>query len=361
MCQEVTNICVNLTKPEIVFYLEIKGNRLFIVVRRYEGLGGLPIGTQQASLSLISGGFDSAVSSYMLIRRGCIVHYCFFDLVKIDTVGINNICKIIYFLWTKFSYSHNVKLIFVDFSVLIREMYNKIRNDKYTGIILKRFMMRAASLLADRLKIKSLITGESLGQVSTQTLDNLILINNSVFSDHVVFRPLIAYDKESIIALARKIGTEELSKCIPEYCGIVSEKTSIKVNKKSLELEEKNSFSYLNDLLEESICRATIINTYDIPKFVKQKVIFKVEVQTKLNPQDIVLDIRTEYERNKNPIKVPLNIKVEKIPFYNLIDQFPKLDTNKVYLLYCDKGIMSRLQAIYLYQQGFRNIKIYEY
>ncbi|ADV33638.1 tRNA sulfurtransferase [Candidatus Blochmanniella vafra str. BVAF] len=353
--ESINDTSVNLVNPEVTIYLNIRDSFLFIVLERFKGLGGFPVGTQQESLSLISGGFDSTVASYMLIRRGCKVHYCFFNLIGNITHTIE-VYKIISYLWNKFSGSHKVKLISVDFSIVVKELFMKIKNN-YIGIILKRMMIRAASTLASHYKIKSLVTGESLGQVSSQTLDNLILINNVVSSsDCIVFRPLIVHDKESIIKLARQIGTEELSRTIPEYCGLISKRSCAKAKKKAIELEEGN-FNF--SILDKAISQAHIINVNNILQYIEDIRAIKIETQTELNSQDIIVDIRSEYEQQRNPINIPLDIKIKKIPFYKLKDQFPKLDQNKIYLLYCDQGIMSRLQAIHLLQQGFHNVKVY--
>ncbi|WP_331828325.1 tRNA uracil 4-sulfurtransferase ThiI [Candidatus Blochmannia sp. SNP] len=350
LCQNINNIKVNLIKPEKIVYLEIKNNKLFIVIERFEGLGGLPIGTQQELISLISGGFDSAVASYMLIRRGCKVHYCFFNLgTPIHTIEVS---KIVYYLWNKFSSSHKIKFISIDFSEVIKEIISKIK-DNQIGIVLKRMMIRSASLVADRWKITALITGEVLGQVSSQTLTNLTLIDN--VSNHTIFRPLISYDKEKIINLARKIGTEIFSKSVPEYCGTISQKSAAKTTKKRIELEE-NNFDFT--ILDRAVSQSYIIDVQNIPDQMINQHLFEIETKKILNSNDIILDIRTETEQKNNPLYLT-NIEIKKIPFYKLIDQFSKLDPNKVYALYCDHGIMSRLQALYLYQQGFRNIKIY--
>lgn len=350
LCQNISNIRVNLTQPEKTIYLEIKDNQLFIIIKRYEGLGGFPIGTQQEVLSLISGGFDSAVASYMLIRRGCKVNYCFFNLG--GATHAIEVCRVIYFLWNKFSSSHKIKFISIDFSEVIKEIIDKIK-DNQIGVVLKRMMIRTASLVANRCKITALITGEVLGQVSSQTLNNLTLIDS--VSNHVIFRPLIAYDKEKIIDLARKIGTEIFSKSVPEYCGIISKKSTTKTTKQLIEFEE-NNFDFT--VLDRAVSQSYVIDIQNIPDQIINQHVLQIETKKILDTNDIVLDIRTEIEQEKNPLFLN-NIEMIKIPFYKLIGQFYKLDPDKVYLLYCDHGIMSRLQAIHLYEQGFRNVKIY--
>ncbi len=94
------------------------------------------------------------------------------------------------------------------------------------GVVLKRMMVRAASKVAERYGVQALVTGEALGQVSSQTLTNLRLIDN--VSDTLILRPLISHDKEHIIDLARKIGTEDFARTMPEYCGVISKVQPLK-------------------------------------------------------------------------------------------------------------------------------------
>lgn len=359
LCHNIDNIRVNLTNPDETIHLEIKDNNLFIVIKRYQGLGGLPIGTQQHAVSLVSGGFDSAIASYMLIRRGCQVHYCFFNFIDNNIVTSNNIevYKMVYYLWNQFACSHNVKFVSINFLEIIQEIFSKIKKN-YIGIILKRMMIRAAASVADNLKIKALVTGEVLGQVSSQTLENLTLINSAISSKYIIFRPLIAYDKELIIKLSRKIGTEIFSRTMPEYCGMITKKSTAKANKKCVELEE----SYIDfTILNKAISQAHIMDVHDIPNFTMCQYSFSIETTTKLSAEDVILDIRSKHEQVDQPLQISKNTQIQNIPFYKLIDQFPKLNQNKTYLLYCKQGIMSRLQAIHLYQKGFRNIKVYRF
>lgn len=348
--KKIHNTCVNLTRPENTICLEIKDNYFFIVIKRYVGLGGLPIGTQKELLSLVSGGFDSIISSYMLIKRGCKVHYCFFNFSGI--VYVEEVCKVINYLWNRFSKSHKVKFISIDFSGVVKEIISKIQSN-YAGLVLKRMMVRAASAIASYYKINALLTGEVLGQVSSQTLDNLALID--CISDLMILRPLIAYDKEDIIALARQIGTEEFSRIVPEYCAVVSKKSTGKSTKKRVEFEESR-FNFM--ILDHAIVHAHVLDIQNIFQQISNQNFFRISTQTILCCDDIVLDIRPENEQQKNPLYID-NIEIKKIPFYKLVNKFSQLDQNKIYLLYCSHGVMSKLQAIHLYKQGFFNVKIY--
>lgn len=349
--KNIHNVSVNLTKPDEIIRLEIINNRLLLIINRIEGLGGFPIGTQGHVLSLISGGFDSSVSSYMLIRRGCIVHYCFFNFNNIEHEV--KVRKIAYHVWNRYSSSHKVHFISINFLPILNEIQEKI-NSSYMSIVLKRIMFRAASQIAKNYRIYTLVTGESLGQVSSQTLTNLHIIN-TISNDMLILRPLIAYDKENIINLSRKIGTEELSKTIPEYCGILSKHPTTKAVEKYIKKEEeKFNFSILHTVINQAIILdiRTLLNH---PIFLPN---FNIETTNYYLEDDIILDIRSEYDQKKNPLLLK-NIKIWKLPFYKLHTFLNFLTKTQSYLLYCDHGTISRTQALYLYEKGFNNIKIY--
>lgn len=355
ICKDIERAYVNLNNPEEILFLEIKDNYFFIIIKRYEGLGGLPMGTQRELLSLISGGFDSVVASYMLMRRGCKVHYCFFNFSGV-TSFFEEVSKIAYYLWHRFSSSHTVKFISVDFSEVIKEITATVKSN-HIGVVLKRMMVRAASSIAVHFKINALLTGEVLGQVSSQTLDNLTLIDR--VSHCIIFRPLIAYDKENIISLARKIGTEKFSKVVPEYCATVAKKSTVRLTQECVEHEESH-FNFI--VLDQAIATAHVLDIRDVMRQMLCQYSFKIEIRTVLCCTDIVLDIRTKNEQEAAPLfirDIDNNINVKKIPFYKLINKFSSLDQDKTYLLYCNHGIMSKLQAIHLYKQGFLNVKIY--
>ena len=232
--QHVASAKVKLTRPDVTVNLEIDKDKLLLVKQRHAGIGGFPTGTQEDVISLISGGFDSGVSSYMFIRRGCRVHYCFFNLGgKTHEIGVKQMA---HYLWQRFGSSHKVRFIAIDFSDVVGEILEKV-DDGQMGVILKRMMIRAASKVAQRYNVEALVTGEALGQVSSQTLTNLRLIDN--VSDTLVLRPLITYDKETIINLARQIGTDDIAKTMPEFCGVISKSPTVKAIKEKIEAEEQ--------------------------------------------------------------------------------------------------------------------------
>lgn len=347
--QHIESATVQLKKPEVTVNLEVEENRLTLVTARYEGLGGFPIGTQEDVLSLISGGFDSGVSSYMLMRRGCRVHYCFFNLGgAAHEIGVRQVA---HYIWNRFGRSHRVRFVAINFEPVVGEILEKI-DDGQMGVVLKRMMVRAASMVAERYGVQALVTGEALGQVSSQTLTNLRLIDNA--SDTLILRPLISHDKEHIIKVAREIGTEDFASTMPEYCGVISKSPTVKAVKGKIDAEESH-FDF--SILERMVAEATNVDIREIAEQTQDEVV-EVETVGLLNENDSVLDIRSVDEQEDKPLEL-VGTEVKSMPFYKLSTQFGDLDQNKTWLLYCDRGVMSKLQALYLHEQGFKNVKVY--
>lgn len=348
--QRVESAKVKLVKPDVTVNLEIEDAKLLLVKARYKGLGGLPIGSQEDVLSLISGGFDSGVASYQFIKRGCRVHYCFFNLGgSVHEIGVKQMA---YHIWNRFGSSHKVRFVSIDFAPIVGEILEKVENGQM-GVILKRMMVRAASKIAQNYNIPSLVTGEAVGQVSSQTLTNLSLIDEA--SETLILRPLIVQDKESIIKTAQEIGTDMIAKTMPEFCGVISKKPTVKAVREKIEHEESlMDFSLLDKVVRERVN----IDIRDIQKEALAEV-QEVETVDVLTENDVIIDIRSQEEQDDQPLKIE-NVEIKHIPFYKLAAQFASLPTSKTYLLYCSQGVMSRLQALYLKEQGAKNVKVYK-
>ena len=340
---------VKLKDPDMVITLEIDNDRLFLITGIYEGLGGYPLSTQEEVLSLISGGFDSGVSSYMFIRRGCRVHYLFFNMGgNAHEIGVKQES---YYIWDKFASSHKVRFISVPFEKMVGEILTKT-DHSVRGVILKRMMMRIASIIAKKLKAGALVTGESLGQVSSQTLTNLSVIDR--VTDTLILRPLIVTDKQDIIDKARDIGTIHFAETMPEYCGVISDRPTVKADVAFVEAEEsKIDMSLIDELAEASVW----MDIRDIPEDTKEMIGGEVEITDYAASNEVVVDIRAQDEIDAKPLvtdKPHLTI-----PFFKISSEFANLDQTKTYLLYCEKGVMSKMQAMYLKDQGFQNVKVF--
>ncbi|WP_076540319.1 tRNA uracil 4-sulfurtransferase ThiI [Shewanella sp. UCD-KL21] len=347
--QHTDAVGVKLKNPDMTVNLEIDHEKLYMVVRRIPGLGGFPMATQEDVLSLISGGFDSGVSSYQFIKKGARTHYCFFNLGGAQhEIGVKQVA---YHLWQKYGESHKVRFMTVPFEPVVAEILEKIDNGQM-GVILKRMMMRAATKMAEKYNIQALVTGESLGQVSSQTLTNLNVIDRC--TDLLILRPLITMDKQDIINESRQIGTEDFAKAIPEYCGVISQKPTVKAVLAKIEAEE---LKFSEDLIDRIVEDAVVIDIKQIAEKVETTV-SETETVDAIEAGSVVIDIRAQDEEEQNPLSID-GTEILKIPFFKLATQFADLDKSKTYLLYCDRGVMSKLQALYLTEQGHSNVKVY--
>lgn len=347
--QHIATAKVKLTNPDVTVRIDIEHDKMMLVKARHAGIGGYPIGTQEDVLSLISGGFDSGVSSYMLIRRGSRVHYCFFNLGgAAHEIGVKQMA---YHIWSRFSPSHKVRFIAINFEAVVGEILEKIDSGQM-GVVLKRMMVRAASKIAERFAIQAIVTGEALGQVSSQTLTNLRLIDEA--SETLVLRPLISHDKEQIIATAKEIGTDDIAKSMPEFCGVISKNPTVKAVREKIVAEELN-FDF--SILENAVQNAQYLDIREIAEQTERDVV-QVDAVSVLTEDDVILDIRSPEETDENPLRLE-GQNVTLLPFYKLSSQFASLDQSKTYLLYCERGVMSKLQALYLKENGFNNVKVF--
>ncbi|MBO2604342.1 tRNA 4-thiouridine(8) synthase ThiI [Shewanella algae] len=340
---------VRLKDPDMTIHLEINNDKLYLVEKKIPGLGGFPIATQEDVLSLISGGFDSGVSSFQFIKKGSRTHYCFFNLGGAQhEIGVKQVA---HHLWKTYGESHKVKFVTVPFEPVVAEILERIDNG-LMGVILKRMMMRAAARVAERMGVQALVTGESLGQVSSQTLTNLNVIDRCV--DTLILRPLITMDKQDIINESRKIGTEDFAKSMPEYCGVISQKPTVKAVLSKVEAEETK---FSEDLLDRIIADAVVMDIREIATDMDTKVT-ETETVASVGQGEVVLDIRAPEEEESKPLQLE-GVEIVHIPFFKLASAFAELDSSKTYLLYCDRGVMSKLQALYLQEQGHGNVKVY--
>ena len=364
---------VDLKDPEAVAHLEIRDDRLFIVKRRHRGLGGFPLGALDPVFSLISGGFDSTVASYLAMKRGMLAHFCFFSLGGRDhELGVKEAAL---FLWLKYGRSHPVHFVTVPFEEVVAELLRRVA-DPLMGVILKRMMLRAASQLAARLKLPALMTGESVAQVSSQTLANLALIDEA--AERFVLRPLIAMDKEDIIRTAARIGTEPLSAAMPEYCGVISANPATRAKPRRV-LAEEARFDMV--VLERAIAAARVEDIRALAGAAAGEGAEAgageaalagaahaahaggkaprpdIEVLPAPLAEAAIIDIRHPAEEERRPLEA--RGEVLKIPFYELQARIAGLDRKRTYLLYCGRGAMSALHAGHLIGQGYDNIKVY--
>ncbi|PVZ10295.1 MULTISPECIES: tRNA uracil 4-sulfurtransferase ThiI [unclassified Pseudomonas] len=339
---------IDLKRPQVEVRIEIRDQRLFVVHNQHQGIGGYPLGALEQTLVLMSGGFDSTVAAYQMMRRGLMTHFCFFNLGgRAHELGV---MEVAHYLWKKYGSSHRVLFISVPFEEVVGEILAQV-DDSQMGVILKRMMLRAATRLADRLEIDALVTGEAISQVSSQTLTNLSIIDSA--TPRLVLRPLLATHKQDIIDTATAIGTADFAKHMPEYCGVISVNPTTAARGYRIEREEAR---FDMQVLERALERAKLVSIDNVIDELGKAV--DVEEVTEALPGQVVVDIRHPDAQDDAPLELA-GIEVKAVPFYALNSRFKDLDANRQYLLYCDKGVMSRLHAHHLLSEGHANVRVY--
>ncbi|MBK1886451.1 MULTISPECIES: tRNA uracil 4-sulfurtransferase ThiI [Marinobacter] len=339
---------VDLRSPEVEVRIEVRDDQFHIANRKHRGLGGYPLGSVENVLTLISGGYDSSVAAYLMLRRGMRSHFLFFNLGGVaHEVGVR---QVVHYVWSRYGASHGAKFISVPFDGVVEEIMKSVSH-RHWGVVLKRQMLKAASELARSNNAAGLVTGDAVAQVSSQTLTNLNVVDRA--SDEVVLRPLIAMDKEAIIKLAREIGTETYARNMPEYCGVISQKPTTRARLYRVEADEAEMDpQVLVQAIEarEETLVSDLLDTTTTPE--------DVELVKTPAVSDVVIDVRHPSEGEQSPLMLTGN-EILKIPFYELNRKVPELPANRQYLLYCDRGAMSRMHAVHLKAEGHENIKVY--
>lgn len=210
--QNNENVSVDVHNPQCIINIEIR-NMAYLYSKRIKAVGGLPYGMNGSTMLMLSGGIDSPVAGYMMARRGVEIHAVYYhshpytsERAKDKVKQLANILK---------EYTGKLTLYVVPFTEIQMQIIEKCREDELT-IIMRRFMMRLACGLAEKLNINSVTTGESIGQVASQTMEGLVVSDD--VSDRPVFRPLVAMDKVDIMEVSRKIDTYETSILPYEDC-----------------------------------------------------------------------------------------------------------------------------------------------
>ncbi|MFZ5518132.1 MAG: tRNA uracil 4-sulfurtransferase ThiI [Candidatus Zhuqueibacterota bacterium] len=197
---------VNLENPDLTCNIEIFNKQIFFYFDRYDGIRGLPVGSSGRVVSLLSSGIDSPVASYRMMTRGCrIIFVHFHSFPFTDKASYHNAIKLTTQLMR---YQSSIRLYLVPL-VKVQEAIIMQAPAKLRLILYRRMMFRIAEIIAKKEKASALVTGESVGQVASQTLENILAINEVVTLP--VLRPLIGLDKESIIAQAKEIDTFNIS------------------------------------------------------------------------------------------------------------------------------------------------------
>jgi tRNA uracil 4-sulfurtransferase len=235
ICKEY-GLRADLRSPDIGVFIEI-ADRTYIFFQKTEGLRGFPVDVSGRVLSLISGGIDSPVSTYLMMKRGCHTDLIHFHVYS-DNGNVES--SKMYSIFREISgYQRETHVFLVPYYPFESGILKLAGTEGYELVLFRRFMVMVAERIALKYGHKALVTGDSLGQVASQTIDNLALVKQSVSVP--IFQPLITYDKQEIVDYAKKIGTYELS--IAPYkdcCSIVSANPKTRAGRERLIYFEKS-------------------------------------------------------------------------------------------------------------------------
>ena len=252
-------ICsVNVHNPDVIVSIEIRPEGTFIYTDELMGAGGYPVGIQGKGLLMLSGGIDSPVAGYLALKRGVDIECLYFESPPHTSIEAKN--KVFKLASILNEYSGNVKVHVVPFTKIQEEIYKNVK-DSYIITIMRRMMYRIASEYCKRNNFKIIVNGESIGQVASQTLDSMIVINNVTCLP--VIRPVACLDKLEIIEIAKKINTYETSILPYEDCCTIFLPKHPVINP-SLEkcLIYENNFDY-EKLIEETINNIEIVTKFE--------------------------------------------------------------------------------------------------
>jgi len=327
---------VDLDDPEVTVTVEIRHKDAYLYHRRIDAPGGLPLGVEGTAVCLISGGFDSAVAAWLMLKRGISLEYVFCNLGgQAYERSVVSVAKVLADEW---SFGDRPRLHVVDFEGLVDHLRERV-TPRYWQVVLKRLMYRAAEQIAWQIEGEAIITGESVGQVSSQTLGNLRAIDD--VASLPVFRPLLGLDKQEIITRADHIGTSALSAGVKEYCAILPDRP-VTHSRPEAARDEESKMDL--DRLDAAVSDHRILDLRSLDPFdLVEPYIFVDEIP----PGAVILDCRPREEfavwhHPEARWKAPRWVAAHG-------DQ---LDEDATYVLYCERGVQTAHLAELLQDRG---------
>ncbi|MDD2955568.1 MAG: tRNA 4-thiouridine(8) synthase ThiI [Oscillospiraceae bacterium] len=255
LLERFPHLTVDVNEPDVVVYVEVRERAAYIHAGKIRGAGGIPVGSSGRAALLVSGGIDSPVAGYMMAKRG------------LELIGIHYVSppytseraqqKVVTLMEKMSRYCGNMKLFVVPFTEIQEQIRDKCPEDLFT-IVMRRMMMKIADRIAKNNDCAALITGESVGQVASQTV--LALACTDVATQMPVFRPVIGMDKEEIIRIAREIDTFETSILPYEDCCTVFTPKHPRIKPKMHFVEEAEALLDGEALMEKAISGVEVID-----------------------------------------------------------------------------------------------------
>lgn len=323
---------VDLDNPEVEVRIEVRGEYAYYVMKCWRGMGGLPVGTEGRALTLFSGGFDSTLASILAAKRGAEVDFLHLYMgVAGATEGAIAVAKEVAKLFTPYE----PRLIVVNFVPLLAEVRSKVES-RLRQVVLRVLMHEVAQALVEKLGYDAVVTGESVGQASSQTLKNLRVVDYLVRPRAALLRPLAAADKEEIVSRVRELELFDYVVKVEEVCRI--SEGPVETGAEVEEVEE--ALKYVSgDVLNGVIASYRV---YEVGKATAEEVLKGIGADVEVDdvpPGWLLVDIR-DFRRYSE----------DHLPGAIHISQLSKVDVPVV--LYCDYGSASILAALELRKSG---------
>ena len=328
---------VDLDDPECIAAIELHEGHAYLCAAERRGPAGLPLGIEGGAIALLSGGFDSAVAAWQLLRRGVRLDYLFCNLGgRAHELGVLRVAKVLAGRWSYGDFPH---LHAIEFEAVAAEIRAKTKS-RYWQLILKRQMLRAAEVVAAQRRAEALVTGDAVGQVSSQTLSNLAVISRA--TGLPILRPLVGANKDEIIRLAEQIGTAALSAVVAEYCSMVAPRPATRSRASIVEAEEAQLDP---EILEHAVATRTVFDLRMLD--VEARGIPELEVDT-IASDATVIDLRSRaaFAAWHWPGALQLD-------FDRALVAYRSFARDQRYVLYCEFGLKSAHLAERMRRHGF--------
>lgn len=333
-----TALQVDLQQPDVTVHVELHRREALFFTAVVAGASGLPLGTGGKCLALISGGFDSVVAARLMYGRGVKLDYLFCNLPG-DRSHAASVMRIIKTLWQRYGVGDiDARVYSIDYRQLLAAMRAKLA-PRYWQVILKRLLYRSAELLD--CQHQAIVTGESIGQVSSQTLANLVAIEQAITMP--VLRPLAALHKEQIIAISRAMGMYEQCANIQEYCQLTSAKPVTSISAERAQELEAEIIDLLPSQVEQAECQM-LANVETDVSLERYRHVGEIPADA------VIIDCRSHAEQQRSPLP-----NAKHYPYQKLVATFQQLDKNKTYMIYCQSGLQSTAIAAQMQEMGYRS------
>jgi tRNA uracil 4-sulfurtransferase len=325
---------VDLKNPEVTVSVEVRNRDVYVFTETYEGIGGLPIDGTQRALCMFSGGIDSPVAAYQMLKRGCALDFFIVNLV--GEKGFWQAARVYNYLISQYTHGYKPKLFVLDGTSLV-DFLQKNTNDRMRQLALKIAFYKLGEKVAKENSLKAIVTGEALSQKSTQTLSSLSFIEG--YSDIPVLRPLIGFDKVEVMAIAEKIGTFASSKRVKEYCNLANGPV-IATPRTSHDKFIPNFDEIVEELYQKIEVHEGIIDIQEeecgLDKDTFHKPLEIVDARSKLSQKMFEYDVD------------------HVISFPEILDQLSTFSNEKKYLIFCEFGVRSEEAAYQLRKKGIQ-------